>query len=130
MIKKKHASRKSACTSAHASSIYLTRAKPESGSSYNISMADKTQAAELVNLPMSGETASNVGVGSGTDDGLSEKGRGLLNHGLHAGNMLFGPFHRIESTTQTSEVATIQQASGEAWGRARRGTYTVSSHNR
>jgi len=32
----------------------------------------------------------------------------------------FGPFHRLESLTQTPEVAQLQEESGEIWGRASR----------
>lgn len=32
--------------------------------------------------------------------------------------LLFGPFHRVESPTQTSEVAAKQVSSSEIWGRA------------
>jgi hypothetical protein len=33
----------------------------------------------------------------------------------------FGPFHRLESPTQTPEDARQQEESGEIWGRAPRG---------
>ena len=34
--------------------------------------------------------------------------------------MSYGPFHRIESPTQSSETAKLQQESQQIWGRARR----------
>lgn len=30
----------------------------------------------------------------------------------------FGPFHRLESPTQTAEVAVLQESTGEIWGRS------------
>lgn len=35
--------------------------------------------------------------------------------------MPHGPFHRLESRTQTPETATIQVQTGEIWGRVARG---------
>jgi hypothetical protein len=58
---------------------------------------------------------------------LGQKGKELLQQGLAAAtedqHKDFGPFHRVESTTQSVEVAALQQSSGEAWGKARRGPW-------
>jgi len=35
-----------------------------------------------------------------------------------AGGHRFGPFHRLESPSQTVDVAQLQERSGEIWGRA------------
>ncbi len=37
-----------------------------------------------------------------------------------------GPFHRVETPTQTSEHARLQKASREMWGRAARGSGLLS----
>jgi hypothetical protein len=37
--------------------------------------------------------------------------------------MLYGPYHRLESPTQTAETAEMQCISQEIWGKARRPPY-------
>ena len=43
--------------------------------------------------------------------------------GENAGSpQLYGPYHRLESPTQTAEIAELQETSGELWGRPPQGS--------
>ena len=36
--------------------------------------------------------------------------------------IVYGPYHRLESPTQTDVIAAAQESSGQIWGRAARGS--------